>query len=188
MKIILILIFPVFILLTSCNNVNCGNTEKEVKEIMKTWYKKKINFPKKMEVLFDSTIIREKIPNQPRLNNYFTIVHFFTADCDKCVNELIMIQNSLKNNPNNTKINYIFIASAPTKAYVMDAIKKTKFPYPIYYEKEYYSFKTINRLPTTDNVYDTMLLNSNQEVILFGAFYDNKKAKQLYSNAIECEL
>lgn len=188
MKAILILVFLTFTLLTSCKNGNCGNTEKEVKEIMKSWYKKKINFPKDMEVLVDSTVIRKKNPNQPKLNNYYTIVHFFTADCDKCVNELQMIQNSIKENPDNKKIDYIFIASAPTKAYVMDAIMKTKFPYPIYYEKEYYSFKTINGLSTTDNVYDTMLLNSNQEVILFGAFYDNKRAKQLYSNIIECEL
>lgn len=187
MKTIQTLFFSVFTLLISCKNDNCENTQKEVKMIMGQLYKRKINFPANMKVLMDSSIIKEKIPSQPKLKNY-TIVHFFTADCDKCVNELKMIQKSLKNNLNNAKISYIFISSAPTPAYVTDAIKKTKFPYPIYYEKEYYSFKIMNALPISDNVYDTMLLNSNQEVILFGAFYDNEKARLLYSKVIECQL
>ena len=95
MKTIAISFFLSLILLTSCNNSNCENTQKEVKEIMKTWYKKKINFPENMQVLVDTTVIKEKIPNHPRLGQY-TIVHFFTADCDKCVNELNMIKKSLK--------------------------------------------------------------------------------------------
>ena len=101
---------------------------------------------------------------------------------------ILLYSNMTNKTSKNRKINYVFIASAPTKVYVMDAIKKTKFPYPIYYEKEYYSFKTINGLPTKDDLYDTMILNSKQEVILFGAFYSNKKAKQLYENVIECSL
>ena len=82
----------------------------------------------------------------------------------------------------------MFIASAPTKLYVLDAIKKTGFPYPVHYEKQYYSFKNLNKLPLADELYNTMLLNANNEVLLFGAFYDNKKAERLFLKAIECEL
>jgi hypothetical protein len=46
----------------------------------------------------------------------------------------------------------------------------------------------MNKLPLSEDVYNTMLLNTQQEVILFGAFYDNDKAKKLYSKAIECGL
>lgn len=186
MKKYLILVFLSSILL-SCNNVRCENTQKELHKMMGKWYKKKIVFPTDMQILAGDISVERTFLNQPKLTNY-TIVHFFTADCDKCVNELEMIQKSLNKTSKNRKINYVFIASAPTKVYVMDAIKKTKFPYPIYYEKEYYSFKTINGLPTKDDLYDTMILNSKQEVILFGAFYSNKKAKQLYENVIECSL
>lgn len=187
MKAITLLLLFTLTLSISCMNNDCDSTEREVKQLMKSWYKKKILFPQNMIVLMDESINKEKIPNQSQINNH-SIVHFFTADCDKCVNELTMIMTSLKNNPKNSSISYIFIASAPTKKYVLDAIKKTKFPYPIYYEKEYYSFKTINSLPISDDVFDTMLLNSKQEVILFGAFYDNDKAKKLYSKAIDCDL
>lgn len=99
-----------------------------------------------------------------------------------------MIQSGLKNMPENKDIDYIFIASAPTKTYVLDAIKKTNFPYPIYYEQQYFSFKTINKFVLLDDIYNTMLLDKNQNLILFGAFYDNDKAKKLYSKAIECGL
>ena len=47
--------------------------------------------------------------------------------------------------PKNKDVDYIFIVSAPTKTYVFDAIKKLIFPYSIYYEQQYFSFKTINK-------------------------------------------
>ncbi|MGC4128073.1 MAG: hypothetical protein QM564_00625 [Bergeyella sp.] len=183
MKLFISILFCSILFFTSCKN-DCENNKEEIKTIMRDWYKKKIIFPQNMEVLkYNPTTNNE---NQTILKKY-TIVHFFTADCDKCINELLHIKSFLEKNPSKN-IDYIFIASAPTKIYVSDAIKKIKFPYPIYYEKQYYSFKTINKLPLSDNIFDTMLLNKNQEVILFGAFYDNEKAERLYSKTVECNL
>ncbi|WP_144282096.1 redoxin domain-containing protein [Chryseobacterium echinoideorum] len=186
MKLFTILLFCCFITITSCKN-KCENTEQEIKNMMKNWYRKKIIFPKDMEMLTNSPIINNNTSDFSHLKGY-TIVHFFTADCDKCINELKAIKKSIQNLPEKSKINYIFIASAPTKIYVSEAIKKVNFPYPIYYEKEYYSFKTTNQLPVSNDLYNTMLLNDNQEVILFGAFYDNDKAKSFFSKIIECNL
>lgn len=188
MKNFTLILFCCCIFFNSCKE-DCADSQKEIKTIMKGWYKKKIILPQDMEVLTNNKLNNDQeIFNKPPKNNNYSIIHFFTADCDKCVNELLMIKASLKTTSNSKNINYIFIASAPTKAFVIDAIKKTDFPYPIYYEKQYYSFKTINKFPVSDDVFDTMLLNSNQEVILFGAFYDNDKAKNLYAKAIECNL
>ncbi len=175
-------------LFTSCRN-ECDSTRSEIRGIMKTWYKKRVEFPSNMEILTNSlTSDHQNIEKALTTKKNYTIVHFFTADCDKCVNELKMIQSGLKNMPENNDLDYIFIASAPTKTYVLDAIKKTNFPYPIYYEQQYFSFKTINKFVLLDDIYNTMLLDKSQNLILFGAFYDNDKAKRLYSKAIECGL
>lgn len=175
-----------FIFFTSCKN-KCENIQQETKTMMKSWYKKKIFFPSNMEKLINVSSTNNKISDLINMQGY-TIVHFFTADCDKCIDELSTIKKSLQNLPENPNVNFVFIASAPTKLYVSDAIKKINFPYPIYYEREYYSFKTINKLPVSDNLYNTMILNNNSEVILFGAFYDNDKAKSLYSKILICNL
>lgn len=187
MKNILFIIIG-FFCLCSCYN-RCEKTQKEIKSIMQNWYKKDIIFPTKMKKFLyqNSTHTVTSSLSQPTLHKY-TIVHFFTADCDKCIHELEMIQTFLKSNSFNKSINYVFIASAPTPIYIENAIKETEFPYPIFYEKEYFSFKRINDLPIYDNVFNTMLLNGKNQVILFGAFYNNQKAKNLYKNAIDCNL
>ena len=59
MKTIIVLILCASTLLVTCKNDSCENTQTEVKEIMKTWYKKKISFPKNMEVLVVSSIVKE---------------------------------------------------------------------------------------------------------------------------------
>lgn len=188
MKSILIIFSVGIFLLQSCNH-SCMENRKEVQALMKHWYKKKINFPADMEILMDSSILNNKKEHTDiSALNKNAIVHFFTADCDKCVNELSRIQSFLNKVAKDTSTEYVFIASAPTKIYVLEAIKKIKFAYPIYYEKHYNSFKIMNKLPLSDDLYNTMLLNNKQEVILFGAFYDNKKAERLFFEAIECGL
>lgn len=189
MKSIFFLIPASFLLLLlfSCQK-NCDKKEEEIKEIMQTWYKKKINFPNNIETLTYENVSKvDGLENKKPVLKKYSIVHFFTADCDKCVNELKLIKSSIKEHPINN-VDYIFIASAPTKKYVTDAIAKTKFPYPIYYEKDYYSFKKKNNLPLSDEIYNTMILNKNQEVVLFGGFYANEKAQKLFSDIVKCNL
>lgn len=184
MKTLSFLISLCILFLFSCKE-NCAKKEAEIKTIMQTRYKKKINFPDNIEKLsYLKKSDTAKIENEIPILKKYTIVHFFTADCDKCVNELKLIVLSIKKNPIDKNADYIFIASAPTKKYVLDAIKETKFPYPIYY----YSFKKMNNLPITDEIYNTMILNKNQEVILFGGFYANEKAQKLFNNIVQCGL
>jgi hypothetical protein len=72
---ILLILFISFTF-SSCEK-NCDDTQKEVKEIMKNWYKKKINFPDNTEVLtYNSEAKNTKIS----ITKKYTIVHFFTAD------------------------------------------------------------------------------------------------------------
>lgn len=187
MKCSRLLVFVILFSFFSCDK-SCEKSENEIKKIMNVWYKRKIEFPKDVEILSLRGVHKNKLIEEYISKEKYSIVHFFTADCDKCINELKMIQTSLKKNSISSNVNYIFIASAPTKIYVQDAIKKTNFEYPIFYEKEYYSFKILNKLSVSEEIYNTMLLNENQELILFGAFYDNDKAFGLYSKAINCGL
>lgn len=171
--------------LASCGDSRTA-TESEIRSLMKDWYKKPIRFPSNMTVLRDSSAGQpDPAGSGPKK---YRIVHFFTADCDKCVNELSMIKNFLGSMEKIPQMDVMFIASAPADVYVLDAIKKIRFPYPVLHEKEYYSFKSMNRLPLSDGLYNTMLLNDRNEVLLFGAFYDNRKAERLYKKAMEYGL
>jgi hypothetical protein len=172
----------------SCTD-NCDSVKKEVQALMKDKYKKRMIFPDNIEMLTDSSVVGggkdiQKIIMSKRV----TVFHFFTADCDKCINELSHIKVILKKLPKDTTVAYIFLASSPSKKYLVDAIAKLNFSYPIFYEKKYYSFKNINNLPLSDQLYNTMLLNNQMEVILFGSFFNNQKAKDLFQKVIACDL
>lgn len=184
MRVIILFFISLAYLFVSCGSDKCLETQKEVQTVMRDFYKKRIRFPKEMETLNEAAK-KFKI-EQVRESNSFTIVHFFKADCDKCIKELSQIQTFLASKKEIQKVNYIFIASAPTKIYVLDAIKKIKFDYPVYYEKVYYSFKNINELPLEDELFNTMLLNENKEALLFGSFYNNTKAERLFYDTINC--
>ncbi|MEJ7820679.1 MAG: hypothetical protein WKF85_00080 [Chitinophagaceae bacterium] len=167
---------------TSCFKEECP--EQKIKELMGGWYKRKIVFPLAIELLNkiggDSTYWHQLNLKEP---SYF-IVHFFMADCDKCVNELLNIQNFIQKHERDKNVKYIFIASGPTKIFVQEAIQKSKFILPVYYEQQYFSFKKINNLPIADRLYNTMLLDHEQGVILFGELFQNKEAEKLFYNTI----
>jgi hypothetical protein len=112
------------------------------------------------------------------------IVHFFMADCDKCIHELEDIQKFVNDHKESQDMKYLFIVSGPTKKYALDAIQQSGFTLPVYYEKEYFSFKKMNNLPLADRLYNTMLLDKEDQVILFGELFQNNKAEELFFNAI----
>lgn len=161
----------------------CGDVQYEIKSIMGANYKKEIIFPKEMELVNPA----EHPTNGPTGKKY-KIVHFFTADCNKCVNELTHIQSFLRSNHVRDSIDLIFIASGPTKHYVAEAVAKIKFEYPIFYEQQYFSFKLMNDLPLEKEVYNTMILNDKNKVFLFGSYFSNRKAEKLFSKIIQCGL
>jgi hypothetical protein len=184
MKLVLITLILFSLSQLSCKN-SCVKVNQEAQLLMKDLYLKKINFPDQMEKLKDETVSFKQYNDSIDPSKY-TIVHFFTADCDKCVNELSKIQKALTSYSKDLDVNFFFIASAPTKIFVKEAINKIHFQYPIYYEKKYFGFKSMNNLPLEDDLYNTMLINNENKVVLFGAFYSNEKAQRLFKSIIEC--
>ncbi|MDO5616331.1 MAG: hypothetical protein Q4G16_09085 [Cruoricaptor ignavus] len=174
------LVLSLLIIFGSCEK-KCEDINIEIKEIMGEWYRKKILFPKEMTLL-----------NNPKYNitenKNFTIVHFFAADCDKCIDELNKILFTLNDNDMQSQVNIIFISSAPSKNHVLDVIEKVEMVFPVFYDKHYYSYKLSNDFPISEEAYNTVLLNSKNEILIFGAFYDNSKALELYLKAINCTL
>jgi len=175
-------LIPVFIALIaiSCSKT-CGDVQREVRSMMGVNYKKQIVFPEEMEIINPAAD-----PAGLSSAKRYKIVHFFTADCNECINELAYIQSFLETNPATEVIDLIFIASGPTKYYVAEAVEKIKFSYPTFYEKQYFSFKLLNNLPLDQDVYNTMILNDKNEVLLFGSYFSNQKAKKLFSEILKC--
>jgi hypothetical protein len=178
---LLVLLLLITAAFNSCNK-NCS--EEKLKSLMGSWYKKKILFPSEMEVINNSAIDPARLNHPDPKEQSFSIIHFFMADCDKCVNELLSIQKFIQKHKSSANVKYVFIAAGPTKIYARDAVLNSGFALPVYYEKEYFSFKKLNHLPLADNLYNTMLLDNKNEVMLFGELFQNDMAEKLFYNTI----
>lgn len=163
--------------------VSCKNSSKaDAQRIMGDWFLKTILFPDKIELVNKALLSKENwyvIPNQKK----YTVLHYFMADCDKCIEELAQAQQYIakKNDPT---VDYIFLASGPTRFYVDEAIKKLNFKSPVYFEKEYWAFKTKNNFPLNEKTYDTILLNQKRQIVLFGGVFNNEKAQKLFDHYV----
>lgn len=171
-------------ILSSCKSSCSKNTAKR---LMGSWYEKKIMFNKNMLI-----INKDKVDPKYAFDIYapgaaYYVLHYLQADCDKCVIALQQageyIKKTEKDHP---KLRYAFIASAPTKVYVEEAVEKLNFRFPLYFDSIYNGFPKINHFPDEDIMYHTMLLNSKNEVELFGGYYSNPKAADLFSEIINC--
>lgn len=164
-------------------------SENTAKKLMGDWYKKKILFDKNMKLINKGKVDPKYAFDISAPGRQFYVLHYFMADCDKCVYGLShareYIKKSEQEHPN---LQYAFIASGPTSAYVEDAVAKLNFQFPVYFDSTYMGFKKANHFPEGDDVYNTMLLNNKNEVELFGAYYDNSKAASLFSEIVNCPL
>jgi hypothetical protein len=171
-------------ILNSCQS-SCSNST--AKKIMGNLYEKKILFNKNMRL-----INKDRVDPKYAFDVYapgasFYVLHYFQAECDKCIYALQQagdyIKKTAKNHPD---LRYAFIASAPTKVYAEEAVAKLNFQFPVYFDSVYQGFPKINHFPAEDIQYHTMLLNNKNEVELFGGYYSNPKAADLFSEILNC--
>ena len=161
-----------------CSSCKQQSTDEKLRKVMGTWYKKQIEFPKAVELV--NTDLSGLDSNHISLNRKdFYVVHFFTADCDKCVDQLKNAQAFINANKDLQNVSFLFIASGATRYYTENAIKEVKFKFPVYYEKKYYSFKELNHLEVDNPLYDTMVVDSSGKLLLFAAVFSNTKALDL---------
>lgn len=187
MKIRLSIIFVSIALCCSCHN---DAPLGEAKKTMGKWFKKKIILPKKA-VLLNGKYVSENnfvdFNNLDRSSKYY-IIHYFDAGCDKCINGLTQAQRFIERRSKKEPVKYVFIGSALNDVFAKEAIKSTKFQYPVYFEEPDSSFKRYNHLPLQDPLYNTLLINNKCEVLLFGSVFENKKATEFYFDIINDQL
>ena len=169
------------LLLTSCG-YKCP--EQRCKALMGDMYLKKISFPASVELLNRKDADSADWYHIGIKDPAYYIVHFFMADCDKCVHELEQIRAFIEKHRDTRNVRYLFIASGPTNVYARDAVRNIGFDLPVYYEREYFSFKKMNDLPLADRLYNTMLINERGELLLVGEIFQNRQAEQLFFNTI----
>lgn len=179
---VLIAVFITCLLVLDSCKVNCDFETN--KTVLKERFLSKVNIPEH-ELLSTGTQQVEPTISKELRKKRFTILHFFTADCSNCIDELRLIQHYLAKYKNE-EVNYIFFAGAPTRFYAQEAIDKLKFPYPVYFEQTYFSYKNANNFPLADKAYNTLLLDKQGKLLALGAFYDNKMARDLYDATIAC--
>jgi hypothetical protein len=181
------LIFLVVLLsiFASCKQYNCSGPA--IKKMMGVWYNKQVNFNKGWK------LVNKEYSNAPdsfdiaQAGTQYCVVHYFVADCDKCINDLLHVQSFLeKNKGKYPNTSFLFIATGATDIYVRNAIKKSRFQFPLYFEQDFMAFKKINNFPLDDDLSNTLIMNKNGKLLLFGSFYDNEDAQQLYGDIINC--
>lgn len=154
---------------------------------MGVWYKKKILFSKHWQLINKDLVDPKYAFDIYAPDKKYYVLHYFMADCDKCVYELLQAREFIKKTEKeHSDLKYVFIATGPINKYIMEAISKAKFQFPVYFENNFMGFSYGNHFPPGDDTYNTMLLNGKNEVLLFGSYYGNKKAEALYSDIINC--
>ena len=161
------------------------SVDEQAKQLMGALYKSPLKIPKDLVLLNPGTIKNE---NQIDLTNdqftQFYVVHYFEADCDKCINELRKAQEFILKDKELPNTKFIFIADSPTAIFAKNAISKLSFQFPVYYEKDYAKYKKINSFPLGNSLYNTVLLNSKHQLLLMGSLFNNEKAEALYKEII----
>src|ERR1700678_2647930 len=115
----------------SCSN-KCTDTNE--RDIMGHWYKRKLLLPGGWELLDSGAVKPKLLINIDSPNAKFYVLHYFMADCDKCVNELLRAQTFIEKNQNKfPNVKFVFVATGPTSYYIKEAIKKANFEFPLYF-------------------------------------------------------
>jgi hypothetical protein len=184
MKHILFIGLAIAVFLSSCKS-ECSR--EDARKLMGKWYEKKVQLADNWILINDSLTSTANRFDMHHPDAKFYVLHYFMADCDKCIHELIKAREFInKNKKDFPDTKYVFLASGPTPVYIKEAVDKAKFEYPVYYEKEYYAFKKINDFPKFDDLYNTMLIDKENRLLLFGFLYDNPKASDIYAGVVRC--
>lgn len=162
-------------------------TNKELKDVMGDYYKRKLIFPRNLPLINREMVAADNAVSLGDAggDSSWLILHYLSADCDKCVNGLLTAGTFIDRNRDKFKhVKYVFVASGASDVYIKDAIAKANFKYPVYYEDKFLLFKVTNKLPLEDDLYNTMLLNGNREIILFGGFFDNARSQEILKEIV----
>ncbi len=179
---LLILLFPV---LWSCNR-DCSR--ETAARMMGDKFRQHLVFGQNWPVINAPFVLPDNSFDFKRPRKKFYFLHYFSADCDKCINNLLLARQFIKEKRSRfPNVDFVFVASGYNDTFIREAVAKTNFEYPIYFEKEYLRFKTSNKIPIdNEELYNNMLINDKDELLLFGSLYDNPKAESMFDDITNC--
>ncbi len=166
MKISLAILLLFLILL-----IGCGNASRNR-------YKKSVNYWLGKEI---------KLPYCPKIDysnpSGLKIVTRINGNCYPCLKQLSGWKSFINEVSKEYSVSfYIYIVVSDSSIYENINEQEIHFDYPIIYDI-YNDFQKLNKI-NSDNNLNSMLLNSNNEVLLIGNPVINKKMEELYVNTI----
>jgi len=170
------------LLLSSC----ATNPSEKVKKMMGKYYMMQLRVPKDWTLVNKEYVKPEDLIDPKKPTSNFYVLHYFSADCDKCVKQLMVARQFIHENKKKIpNLKFVFVAGAINDYFIKETIQKLKFEFPMYYDKNYLTFDVSNGIPINNEpLYGTMLINRQNRLVLFGSLFDNEKAEKLYRDIV----
>lgn len=169
MKYYQILIIIQLVITFGCSNLNKSENEKIVDE----WIGKEIILPK----LKYNDIIKE---NQSGLK----IVSRINGNCYSCISQLTEWKEFMNSFSQNEKFPfYFYLVIADSSVYNKINKEKIHFDYPVIFDTND-DFRKKNKL-SHNNIFHSMLIDSDNKVILIGNPISNVTMQDLYKKVID---
>lgn len=162
---------------------SCKESKKEsISHLVAEWMGKKIAYPNDITfTLWGKDTIMDHTP-------YTILTYADSIGCISCklqlINWLTFITELKEKVPNKVKIHFIFHPKESKE--IVSLLKRNKFDYPVCIDAND-SFRKLNHLSSI-MMFQTFLLNEDNEVIAIGNPIYNPKVKELYMDVINGEV
>ena len=180
----IIKIITIFFLIVSVPS--CNQAKKETEKKVSQWVGDTLALPEISEVLYKDSLYRENLPLNK--GSKLKITTLLWGDCKSCVVDLDGWDELFQLVQSKQDIEILFYLYTSD----FDFFKKSTYEnklhkYPLILD-ENLNYIDKNDLPFKNKVYQTFLLNSNNEVILVGNPINNEKLMKLYKEEINKRL
>ena len=175
----------VSLLLTICL-ISCYKDSNETEKKVSKFFGDTLFLPKKSEVLYKDSLYQETIA----INNNaeLKISTLLWGDCHSCIADLEKWKEFYQFAEKKNEVEILFyLYTSDIKFFRSSLYDKKIQKYPLILDKKL-KYVDKNKLPFKNKVYQTFLLNSNNEVILVGNPITSKKLMKLYKQEINKRL
>jgi hypothetical protein len=164
----------------------CNYSEKEAKKKVSQFMGDTLLLPEISEVLYKDSLYRENLPFNKE--SKLKITTLLWGDCKSCVVDLEGWDELFQLAQAKQDIEIFFYLYTSDFSFFKKSTYENKLhKYPLILD-ENLNYIDENELPFKNKVYQTFLLNSNNEVILVGNPINNEKLMKLYKEEINKRL
>jgi len=158
-------------------NVGCNShEEKKVFQELGNMTGKQIQLLDSLEIYSASGVNNLEIDHRG-----FKLVTYIDGTCSNCVLQLRAWEDYISKNATNN-VEYIFYIYTIDSYYIKETLKTLEFSQSVFLDSTDAFFKTNNI--SEEKIYQTFLLDQNNEVVLLGNPLYNKKLEELYDRVV----